>query len=263
MPAALLIPTLIGAGAGLGGAAIAAHGATSAAETQVNAAKDARAQSRADLAPYMATGEQATNALRDLTAPGSDFLKGFQGQFTAPTDVTEQNDPGYQFRIKQAQQGFERSAAARGQLLSGGTLKALQRYTQDYASNEYGNVYGRALGEFQQKRNIFETNASNQFGRLTSLANSGQAAATGNAQMGADLTTGAANAQAAGQVGSANAYGGALSGIGNNLSFLSMLQAMNKSQPTAAPIWATQGQGNQFNPRAMQMNPWNPTGLPS
>jgi len=41
-------------------------------------------------------------------------------------------------------QGLERGAAAQGSLLSGGTQKALARYSSDYASNEYGNAYNRA-----------------------------------------------------------------------------------------------------------------------
>lgn len=227
----LLIGGLASAGASVGSAAMASHGATSAAETQA-----AAAQRAADLnAPYREAGIDALGKLQHMDA------------FKAPTDVTEQNDPGYQFRIKQAQQGFERSAAARGQLLSGGTLKALQRYTQDYASNEYANVYGRAASEYDRTATTYKQ-----------IAGMGQQATAAQG----DLLTQGANATAAGQVGSANAYGGAISGIGNNLSFLSMLQAMNKPA-ASAPTWATSGQGNQFDPRAMKMNPWAPAGLPS
>ncbi len=65
--------------------------------------------------------------------------------FTPPTDITMQNDPGYKARMALGQEAIEGSAAARGGILSGGTLKALDRYAQDYASNEYGNVFNRAL----------------------------------------------------------------------------------------------------------------------
>jgi hypothetical protein len=50
--------------------------------------------------------------------------------FQAPTSVTEQNDPGYQFRLQQGQDALQNSAAARGGLLSGGTAKALSDYTK-------------------------------------------------------------------------------------------------------------------------------------
>ena len=54
-----------------------------------------------------------------------------------------QKDPGYQFRMDEGTKALERSAAARGGLSSGSTLKALTRYGQDYASNEYQNAYNR------------------------------------------------------------------------------------------------------------------------
>ena len=52
-------------------------------------------------------------------------------------------DPGYEFRRGEGQRAIERSAAARGGLLSGGTGRALTRYGQEYASNEYQNVFER------------------------------------------------------------------------------------------------------------------------
>ncbi len=65
--------------------------------------------------------------------------------FVAP-DFNETTDPGLEARRAMGQQGVERSAAARGTLLTGGTLKDIAKFNQDYASNEYQNVYNRALG---------------------------------------------------------------------------------------------------------------------
>lgn len=45
--------------------------------------------------------------------------------------------PGYQFRFDEGQRGINANRAASGMLQSGDTLKALTRYGQDYASNEY------------------------------------------------------------------------------------------------------------------------------
>jgi len=59
-----------------------------------------------------------------------------------------QADPGYGFRMSEGLKALERSAAARGGLVSGGAGKALQRYGQDLASQEYGNAFQR----FQQDR---------------------------------------------------------------------------------------------------------------
>jgi hypothetical protein len=52
-------------------------------------------------------------------------------------------DPGYQFRMDEGMKALERGAAARGGLLSGGFARKSLRYAQDYASNEYQNVYNR------------------------------------------------------------------------------------------------------------------------
>jgi hypothetical protein len=163
--------------------------------------------------------------------------KGWDQTFQAPTNVTEQNDPGYKFRLDQGMQALQNSAAARGDLLSGGTAKALTNYGQDYASNEYGNVYNRALGQYQQNYNQYQQNQTNQFNRFASLAGLGQTTAAQLGQFGQQaatnygniaLTSGAqqgqqannaAAATASGYVGGANAWGGAL----NNLSGLAQL----------------------------------------
>ena len=54
-----------------------------------------------------------------------------------------ETDPGYLFRLGEGQKLLENSAAARGGLLSGQTGKALQQYGQNFASNEFGNIYDR------------------------------------------------------------------------------------------------------------------------
>lgn len=148
-------------------------------------------------------------------APGAEF-----GAFNrTPTLSDLQMDPSYQFRLNQNLGAIENSAAARGMQLSGSTLKDLSRFSQDYASQEFGNAYGRYMGQ-----------QSNQFNRLASLAGIGQTAsqatgataanALGNAgnQIGQNII-GAGNAQAAGQVGAANAIGSSLNNIGNYFLF--------------------------------------------
>ena len=52
-------------------------------------------------------------------------------------------DPGYQFRIQQGEEGLQRSAASKGLLRSGGTLKDLVQYDQNFASNEYNQAEDR------------------------------------------------------------------------------------------------------------------------
>lgn len=115
-------------------------------------------------------------------------------------------DPGYAFRQAEGLKGIESGAAARGGLLSGAALKAIQKYGQDLASQEYGNAYGR-----------FTANQTNKYNKLAGLVNTGQGAsntlsnAAGN--LGSNLSSniiGAGNAQAAGIVGGANAWNQAI-----------------------------------------------------
>lgn len=58
------------------------------------------------------------------------------------------NEPGFQFRLKSGTDALERSAAARGVLRTGGTLKDLVEYGQNFASGEYQNVFNRALQSY-------------------------------------------------------------------------------------------------------------------
>lgn len=186
-------------------------------------------QQQANEAPWIQAGQGAVGTLSGLAASQQPWTQ----QFVAPTDVTEQNDPGFQFRLQQGQQALERSAAAKGGLLTGGAMKDINSYAQDYASNEYNNVYNRALGQYQQAYNIYNQNQANQFNRYATLAGLGQTSAgqlnsagsqaasnTGNILMNTGMQVGnslqnAAAAQASGYVGAANAYGGAINNIGN------------------------------------------------
>lgn len=96
-------------------------------------------------------------AYKDPDLP--DWLKGpyEAGTYTAPTEADLLKDPGYLTRMHAGEEGMQRNAAARGTLLSGGTLKALERYRQDYGANEYGALNTRSL-------NAFQANEAGRFG---------------------------------------------------------------------------------------------------
>lgn len=79
-------------------------------------------------------------------------LPGFVApQFVAPTLEQAMQEPGYQFRLQAGQNALERSAAARGVLRSGGTLRDLTEYGQKFGQQEFSNVYNRALQAFDRK----------------------------------------------------------------------------------------------------------------
>jgi hypothetical protein len=128
-----------------------------------------------------------------------------------PEMFAKGQDPGYQFRLSEGMKGLERSAAARGGLLSGGTLKGIQRYGQDMASQEYQNAFNRYQAERTGTLNPYQ-----------SLAGVGQSTANTLGTMGMNYANqageayqGAANARASGYVGQANAITGAIGNISN------------------------------------------------
>jgi uncharacterized membrane protein YqiK len=114
--------------------------------------------------------------------------------------------------LSEGQKALDRSAAARGGLISGGALKAAGRYGQEMGSQEYMNAFNR----YQTERNAM-------LNPLQSLAGIGQTTATNLGTAGAanaanvgNLITGGAAAQAAGQVGATNAITG---GLGTYLNY--------------------------------------------
>jgi len=129
-------------------------------------------------------------------------------EFQAPTGATEQNDPGYQFRLQQGEKALQASAAARGNLLTGDTAKAIQGYGQDYASNEFQNLWNRALTQNQTQNatnlGAFQTNeatrqavqgtqygqAANAYGLNTTTQQNAQAQQYGQALNAAQFNEG-------------------------------------------------------------------------
>lgn len=89
-------------------------------------------------APYQTAGISATNRLAQLYGAGGEYTQ-------MPTLAQLQMDPSYAFREAQGMKALQQSAAARGGLLSGGTLKGIQDYSQGLASTEYGNAYNRFM----------------------------------------------------------------------------------------------------------------------
>lgn len=166
----------------------------SAAESANQVQWDMYDQTRTDNMPWMDAGRGSLDALMALQG----FEKvGDNWQMSArPMDTKQrmmQMDPGYQFRLGQGQDALQNSMAARGGALGGNALKALTEYGQNFASNEYGNVYNRLAG----LANTGQATAQNlgSFGQNT-------AGAVGN-----NLIT-AGQARASGYAGQANALNG-------------------------------------------------------
>lgn len=70
-------------------------------------------------------------------------------QFAAPDVNAVLADPGYQLRRDEGAQAVRQAASSMGKLRTGGTIKDLINFNQNFASREYGNVYDRNLGAYK------------------------------------------------------------------------------------------------------------------
>jgi hypothetical protein len=88
--------------------------------------------------------------------------------FQAPDPNGIFSDPSYQFRMDQGRKALEQSAAGKGVLRTGGTLKDILAYGQNMASQEYGNIFDRAHRTYDtNRRNAFENFTTNHTNRYT------------------------------------------------------------------------------------------------
>ena len=212
-----------------------------AAAKQLQASQESIAEQRrqfdetkALLAPWREAGTTAVNKLLALTNAG-------------PGDYA--SSPGYDWRVGEGIKALDRSASARGRLLSGAQDKAVTKFGQDYATYEYDNFLNRwykSLEPYQYLSNqglsatgttaAAGTNAANNISATTTgtaadvsnallatqnTINTNRAIAAG-AQANALLTS--AQARGSGYINQANAYTSAANQTGNNALMYYMLK---------------------------------------
>ena len=176
-----------------------------------------------------------------------------------------QVDPGYAFRTSEGLKATANTSNARNGSYSGATLKALERFGQDNASQEYGrasdrfntdrsyaagqydNAFSRmntdrnfASGQGDAAYNRFGTNQTTQYNRLAGISGTGQtatnnvnAAGAAYAQGAGNTLQGIGNAQAAGTIGGANAWSGAAQQGVNNYQQNNMLDLLRNRQSSS------------------------------
>jgi hypothetical protein len=188
---------------GLGPASKQSKATTQAADTSAAAARYA-----ADLqkqmfdkqlelqAPFRASGLAAQNQLNQLLGIGANTGNGLYGKYARDFSMKDfTTDPGYAFRMKEGLTALDRQAAARGGLISGGALKAAERYGQDLGSQEYMNAFNR-----------YQTNRANQLNPLQSITGAGQTATNQLAGAAGAYGANAGNIAMTGGANQANAY---------------------------------------------------------
>lgn len=175
--------------------------------------KDPYGGSAEMLTNYLRTGEgtlpeyasrfgKAVEGLRNAgweytPVPGEGAPAGFH-EGTGKGDLSVfQNSPGYQFRLGEGLKAVQNSAAARGGLGSGNSLRAVNDYAQGTASDDFYNFVNQ----------------------MNNMAGRGQTAVQGQQSAGTNFGFGASNAlgnwgdaRASGTMGAANSWGNAISG---------------------------------------------------
>ena len=232
------------AGAALVGGVISSQGQKQAAQTQADAANRAAdlqkqmfEQQMAGQEPYRQAGLTGQNRLMELLGLGGAPGAAGYGKYAKDFSMADyQADPGYAFRLGEGQKALERSAAARGGLISGGALKAATRYGQDMGSQEYQNAFNR-----------YQTNRSNQLQPLGNLMASGQSAASNQGTAAGNYGANAGQAYMA--AGQANAAGQL--GMGNTISNALGTAASSYQNQQNFNNWLKQNQTPQSGPISM------------
>lgn len=164
-----------------------------------------------------------------------------------------QQDPGYAFRMREGLKALDRSAAARGGLLSGNQLRGVTQFGQELGSQEYTNAFNRYQAERAARLNPLQSLTG--MGQSTAANVAGQAGQLGQSMAGNII--GAGNARASGYMGMANALTG---GLGQYLNYsqgqdmLAAYKARNTFGDATANPTFTGMQGGGTNVRST--TPW-------
>lgn len=213
MPPALAIggAAVLGAGVSLVEGNKAAHAQEQASNAAITEQQNEYNQTRADYAPWRAAGSSALGALMSAYGLGGSSSLGSAGHTPAGTQGTEGGtsgpyggffaSPGYQWQLDQGIKAIDHGAAANGQLGSGATIKAEQRYAEGLAGQDFGN-YTSGLANIAGL-GTSGTNATTAAGTTAAsnisneLINSGNARASSYANAGSSVNSGISNVMSA------------------------------------------------------------------
>lgn len=158
--AAVAIPAVVGAGASLIGSSNnnkAINASTAAQERsaaeQVALQREIYGKNEGYLSPFMSRGNAAGDTINALLGIGGTTTANGTGGVSPQQAATDaynlfKQSTGYQDRLQEGYNAVNSNYAGNGLLQSGAAQKALLRYGQSQASNEFGNYLG-ALGNQQ------------------------------------------------------------------------------------------------------------------
>jgi hypothetical protein len=213
----------VGAGAAIYAANKQAGAVKSAANSSIQEQNNEYNQTRADQAPWRTTGASALNQIAKLYGLDTVDDNGNVVKGTGKADFSSfTTAPDYTFNLQQGQDAIDRSAAARGGLLSGAAVKAGQTYASGLASQQFQNYVGNLEGVA---------------GSGQAATNATQAAGTNMANQNSSALMSAGNARA-------SAYGSIGQTVGNTANGLAsnylLYRYLNPATATVAAPYATE-----------------------
>lgn len=247
--------TLGAAAMGLGGSYLSGKAAKKAANVQAASAQQGLAlqreqfnnaltlynQGRTDLAPYRGAGEGAVTTLAQLYGIPTAGNPNPEA-FNAKSAEAFRNSPDYKFAFDEGNRAVQFSAAAKGSLASGNTLRDLTEFGQGAATQNFQNYAQRLMQLAQMGQGAASTSAGQgaQFGQTgINFANAG-----------AEQFGNIGQAQASGIVGQSNAWNQGLSSAGNNLMLYNLIQQQqqNPSAYNSGPAGSFGTYGSSWQP---------------
>jgi hypothetical protein len=224
----LLTTGILSVGSSILGGITQRNAAKKAGTQQVNAANDAnrfateRAQeSQASINDATGRANEGYRPYTEAGATGITKLAGMDPFSFSSANLADWQDPGYAFRLNQGNEALTRTAAARGGVLSGSTIKAGLKFNQDMASQEYQNSFERALTSYNTNASRYKDLAGFGLPAQDRVATNTMSDATQRAQINQDLShlysdnvLQRGNAEAASTIGAGNATSGIFTGIG-------------------------------------------------
>ena len=191
----------VNVGTQLYGAYQGSKAAKDAAKSQSEGASQAIAEQR----PYADLGDYSAGQLKDRLNNNA-LLDTFSIE-----DL--EDDPGYQFELREGQRAIDKAHGAAGKRYSGQALKAATEFGQGLAANRFDRAYNRDANDKSRIYNM-----------LAGGVNAGQ----GSSGVIGNYLVNSGDAAAAGRVGSSNAWNDALGNIGNILQGHQQRQILNR-----------------------------------
>lgn len=215
---------VVGAGVSIYSANKAAGASKAAANSSIGEQAREYDQARSDNAPFRTTGVSALDQVAKLYGLDTTDANGNVVKGTGKADFSSFSaSPDFQFNLGQGDDAINRSAAAKGGLLSGAAVKAGQTYASGLASNQFDDYV-----------NHLETTA----GQGQAATNATTAAGTSMANSNSNAIMSAGNARASAYSENGQTIGNTANGLASNYLMYKYLNpgSAGTSQPFTSPV---------------------------